>query len=443
MAASDLVILTLNDIADEVMGILARTIAPKDRVLLVVEEETCLPAAARGLASVHLPFDDPEAVLDAVRSWLSAAGRKAAAVIGTDEEYHYAVSRRLATGLGLPVTDPVAAHIASNKLLQRRAMAGKVRQPAFQTLSHAQGVDAGHANVLQAVAIPFPNVLKRVTGIDSTDVLLNHDSAELARNLAAKLLDRAESRYAEPYVAETVGGPVSFDPRNEFIIEEMIVGDEYSCDIIVRGGVPSIARLTKKLLHPEQFPYFEGFYLLATEEAPFLADLTAQAEGIRSLLSLRDGIFMIDFRVRDGKVFVLEFSLRPGISTFIDLIATVRGTTSFNLLIRQLLGLAPEPSARSAATGLLLYLTAPHAGLLETASVDLSALRRHGALSVELYRTEGEMISNESDYPYPLISIGHVLFGSLEERGIAARRRALAEHSRISVSGDAPPRRDG
>jgi hypothetical protein len=353
-------------------------------------------------------FGDVPGLLDRIEAWSRRNGWPVTGVLGIDDEDQFAVSRAVARHFGAPFPDDAALSIASNKYLQKRRFVRFGVPTGGFALLDGENPDAGRD-------VGFPNVLKTLTGSGSEYVFKNRDREELSENLrylcGALAAVEGDPRYRE-VSAHVPGEKPAFDTRREFLLEEYLEGDEFSCDFLIHGGKVQLTRVVKKLAG-RHLGNFDGFYLMnetsASEEGVDLDELRSLCGRVAPALGVESGVQMVDLiRGRDG-LRVLETSIRPGFSIFVSLMRAVYGYTSLGLAARLKAG-EPVDVAIPEDEGLALHLVADQPGTVHTLDVSrLNGLRDElGVLDVGLYAKPGEVIVDARHDHFDLI-IGYVL----------------------------------
>ncbi|WP_238014766.1 ATP-grasp domain-containing protein [Dactylosporangium sp. AC04546] len=185
--------------------------------------------------------------------------------------------------LGLPGTGATAARVCRNKLLQRT------------TLPHLSPrwipVTPGQRSTVDASELRFPVVVKPVARFSSLGVRKVDDPAAL------------------PAVLATYG------PDETVLVEERVVGPEFSVEALTRDGEVFWTGVTAKQTNEVDSVYFTemGHVSPAPITPAELDALTvANADALRKL-QFRDGITHLEFRLVDGVPVLMEAAARlPG-----------------------------------------------------------------------------------------------------------------------------------
>ncbi len=349
-------------------------------------------------------FQSPERTAAQILEWKAKHGVAFTGIVGTDEEMQFQFTRRLAAQLGLEFYSPMTCAIASNKYLMKRAFAENgIPSSSFVLLSD---LDPQQIN-----QVGFPNILKMINGTASEYTFLNRDMNDLQRNFA--LLKNAvanldDSRLHETAVARN-GIAEHFNPRQQFILDGYIKGEEYSADFRVYAGEISLIRIVKKIKHP-LFGYFRGYHLLSQSSAAVQGldpeQLSQVCRNLSQALQIDKGVCMVDFMLDGDVLKVIETSIRPGFSAFVPLMQTLCGYTSVSILIELNLGHVPKIGLPD-KDGLVVQLFASREGKLTV--FDTSRVEQHPeTLDVFKYTRPGDRVTDDQFSHYGLL-LGFVL----------------------------------
>jgi hypothetical protein len=387
-----------------------------DYVLPVVEPRFIERTGFRGECLVD-DFGDVPRLLARIEDWSRGTARPITGVLGIDDEDQFDLSRAVARHFGVAFPDDATLSVASNKYLQKRQFVRHAVPTGEFVLLDAASPDAG-------ADLGFPNVLKTLTGSGSEYVFKNRDQGELTENLRylCGVLGAAEGdpRY-RVVSAHLPGEKPRFDTRREFLLEEYLEGDEFSCDFLLHDGTVRLLRVVKKLAG-RYLGNFDGFYLLnehtASEEGIDLPELRSVCRRVAAALGVASGVQMMDFiKGRDG-LRVLETSIRPGFSIFLSLMRAVYDYTSLGLAARLKAGESVDVTIPE-EEGLALYLLADRPGMVAALDVSpLNAMRDElGILDVGLYAKPGDVIVDARHDHFDLI-LGYVLIRNPERSRI-------------------------
>ncbi|MFY9942948.1 MAG: ATP-grasp domain-containing protein [Desulfobacterales bacterium] len=210
---------------------------------------------------------------------------------------------RLAAELGLPYPSLQAVRNCRDKHL-------------CKTLWERQGLGCPKSRLVRSPAdaarfvgeLGRPCVLKPLSGSGS-ELIFRCESAQACaaafETIASGLRERRSHRlYAATCPADAP----------EILAEEWIEGEEFSCDFRVENGRATLIRLTRKILS-EGGPFgTAGGYFLSTVPPAAVGPDSLPQTLYRSAaaLGLERAVCMLDFKVQDGQIVLLELAPRPG-----------------------------------------------------------------------------------------------------------------------------------
>jgi hypothetical protein len=380
---NDIVIILINNLEKEdFLPILQNNIFSKN-ILVIFDKNSIKDHKHSPINYLLEDFNKPKDINSKIKNWLETNNKNLIGIIGLDEEYKYTVAKAISDHFNLEYFDQKIINIATSKYLQRSIFKeNNINTPNFKILKDENYQD-----------INFPNVIKPVTGISSLFVFKNNDEKELKKNL--KFIK-------------------SHAPEKPLLLEEFIGGDEYSCDYIVdKNSKAKILRVVKKLTNKKQFPFFEGFYLFNpdyTNNSDFkLKDLEDLCSKTATAIGLKRGVCMMDFKFYNGKLFIIETTIRPGISQFMELMKNVYGYTSIEIYLKELFKIEHTIQIPKENT-LIFYIFTEKTGILE--KFDTSALEKNlnkfGIIDIKKYFSPGDKIEHEENKAYSEIMIGSI-----------------------------------
>lgn len=293
-------------------------------------------------------------------------------VMAVDEEMQYQMSARIAHHFSLPFFDDKTCRVASVKYLSKKMFR------AFQ-------IPTGSFELISAVSpeiatrIGFPSVLKPLAGTQSQFIFPNYNYDELAAHFSI-LSAAAKHMGQDPRFTIKTEGPLqeglTLNPKSQFLLESMIPGEEMSCDFMIQGERLDIIRVVKKI-PAGTFGMFRGYALLSEQDLKQngidMLQLREVCHRIAAGFGINRGICMVDFKINEEGLFVLESSIRPGLSAFNHLMFVKYGYTSPLLL--SLLNMGARIDLQfPQSSGLVVFLYAPKTGYLT--EMDFSELIR-------------------------------------------------------------------
>lgn len=299
------------------------------------------------------------------------------------------------------------------------------------------GLDCPRSRVVQSAEaaarfrreVGRPLVLKPLAGSGSELVFRGDDAAgcraafaEIARGLERRRDNRL-------FRVRAAASPA-------VLAEELVAGDEYSCDFLIDRGEVTLLRLTRKLAAPDAPLGTIVGYLL--EEPPPRGLAAARfAEVLRrsaEALGVHRALSMLDFIVRDGEPVLLELTPRPGGDCLPQLLRAARGLDVLGLALDFAGGRPLELGAAPAGERLVgLRFRARRAGTL--VGIDDRALRSdRRVLSVEWLRAAGHAVRLPPD-DYDSWLLGHAIVRPDSSAPPEEQCRALLELVEVRIEG--------
>lgn len=381
----------------------------------------------------HLPyyivdnFNSFAMLIEKLDMWFSKHRLPFAGIMGIDEEVQFRISRGIANHYGLDFYKGRTCFRASNKYMLKSFFKQYHVPTGKYTLLSNPDDPAIHR-------VGFPNVLKPVSGTGSQFLFFNENKKQLEQNFqllsTAALHTDGDGRFNRRNV--TVDGKTfSLDPRSQFLLEQFIDGDEYSCDFIIQGNTVEIIRVVKKLKGP-YFGFFSAYHLLTLEELEkngiTLKKLNNLCHKIAQAFSIDKGVCMVDFKKFNGNLTVLESSIRPGLSAFNHLMYEIYGYTSLTLMAKLQLAM-PIDIQFPIERGSVIYLYDWREDILRNPGIPLDILHIHK------FEDEGGPVLDPAVDRSQFLK-GYVLVKNLEEEklpGVAALLNG--ETSRVEENG--------
>ncbi|MFA7662611.1 MAG: ATP-grasp domain-containing protein [Patescibacteria group bacterium] len=406
---SGLIIFIANDLDSDDFFAITNNLEFRDNILIVCDKKIKRESDTREFNCLVSKLDDVPKLVKKITAWAKKNHKLIVGVIGLDEEYHYAVSKNIAKEFSLEFYGDETIDNTSNKYLQRKKLRNaRINVPNFQLIE-----------LNSKINIPFPNVLKVLTGNAGFFVYHNKNQEDFKKNIKdfSFLKNKTDLILQEHKTQKE-----TYDPKKQFIIEEYVAGQEYSCDYLISDKQAHILRVSKKINSQEAFAFTEAIALInpdiskegfKTKQLAFLCKKVAHA------LNINHGVCMMDFMVKDKKLVVLETSIRPGISTFIDLMAELYRDTSINQLIRQKLKLQTIKTMPK-KEGLVVYFTTKSPGKIRLFDTDkLKKIKpKLKILKICKYYKKGDLVKIDSNHPEDPIVLGYVLLKGAAELNI-------------------------
>ena len=357
---------------------------------------------------------DEHGALAALRAHLCWCGIEPSGVACFDDE-SMALTAFIARELSLPYVsaEAVAACRSKHECKRRWQQAGLPCPVTALVRTEAEALafrgDLGR-----------PVVLKPLTGSGSELTFMCRDDAECSaafHRLTAGLRSHHDTRmYAQGS---------GHDPHAVFVAEELIEGDEYSCDFVVDGDRVEIVRLAAKIpAHGHSFGTTLAYVVPAALPAGIEPEaFRRQLLGAARAVGIDRSVCMLDVVVRDGQALMLEIAPRPGGDCLPFLIRQSSGLDVLGLTLdvaeRRPIAVPPPPAWRR-LVGLRLIASRP--GLITR--FDTRALEADPRVrEVYLKHCPGHRVVLPPD-DYDSRILGHVVFDPSDAGDLA---RSCAE----------------
>jgi len=310
-------------------------------------------------------------------------------IIGIDDEEQFMITKKIADYFKIKWYSLETLQISSNKfIMKKRFLEEKVPTGKFELVSDLN------------VSINFPNVLKIITGTGSEFIFKNEYKQEFEENFKF-LKEKLKNIKDDERFRKIRFNDKEFDPCKEFLLEEYIGGEEYSCDFMVDNGV-HILRVVKKF-QSDHFGLYEGYYLMNNDsinECMDINELKEICKRISKAFNIDKGVCMVDFKVDNG-IKVIESSIRPGLSSFIPLMHKVYGYTSLGILSGVNFNGIPKKE------GLIVHLLASKKGIIS--KLDVSNVKG----DVHLFCGSGDVVE-DSLIDHADLLLGYVMIKNPE-----------------------------
>ncbi len=386
-------------------GIYLTRYLPKEELLMIVNRKFIEKFHPESNVIVD-EFNDIQFLINKIEQWAKKNNTRFSAIIGIDDDQQFEVSKRIAEHFKLNFYSERTLKIACNKFLMKYR---------FEKC----GVPVGKYTLISnfdrksVQKIGYPNVLKILTGNSSYFMSVNKNESELKNNLThlAKTVKAERDQLQFMDVNYSDGErKILTRPRIEFLLEEFLEGDEYSCDFLLKNGKISLLRVVKKY-KAEKFGFFNGFFLMNKRNASLFGLNLKNLKGICKLIAdafeIDFGVCMVDFILKDGNIRVIEATVRPGMAAFVHLMAELYSYTSLGILALLKMGRS-IPKLWPEEEGLVVYVTADATGKI--VDIDVKGLYQLGLdiMEVKFYKKIGDRVTDYHD-DYWESYLGHVL----------------------------------
>ncbi len=258
------------------------------------------PTPARS-EEIVVDLSDPQRVRDALQPYLRKERISLVGITSYDCE-SMALAALLARDFALPYPTIEAVRNCRDKFRSK-------------LLWHRHGVPCPRARRVasQAEAVAFlrhiggPCVLKPVGGSGSELVFSSHDDRQCQINFQKIRAGLEQRRSGRLYAGLTSDG-------RSIVAEELVVGQEFSCDFLVEDERVEVLRLSRKFLFKDgPFGTAQAYALLPSLPATFeTTEFHRTLYQSAHALGVSRAICMLDFLVRNGQPLFLEMAPRPG-----------------------------------------------------------------------------------------------------------------------------------
>ena len=249
----------------------------------------------------------PEKVLANLKAHLERCRIRLSGIACFDCE-SLALAADIARSFSLPFASPEAVAVSRNKFLSK-----SIWRNAGLPCPEVQFVRSPSDAIRFLRALKHPAVLKPLTGSGSELVFLCRDDGDCLHAFHTLLLKLGTHPNRRMYEHQ-FHGIERIDPRRAFVIEEMVEGEEFSCDFVLDDEGPKVIRIAKKIPARNQTFGTVMAYILPGEFPPDIdpTDFCLQAGEAARVLGLSRAICMLDFIVAHGRAVMLEMTPRPG-----------------------------------------------------------------------------------------------------------------------------------
>jgi len=275
-----------------------------------------------------------------------------------------------------------------------------------------------------------PAVIKPSVGAGSELVYRVADAAQTERvfhRVQRELAHRHQRALFRPVDGET----------SPLVIEELVEGEEYSCDFAIDGTDLRLLRTARKIFLPGG-PLGTALAYVAPADPPLPIqprELEALLRSAAEALDVRSAICMVDLRFRDGEPVLLELAPRPGGDCIPPLVRYAYGIDMLEATLDfacDRLDLHRPPPAATPHVGLRLF--ASGAGVIRRLETDAIA-RDPRVREVHLIRAPGQEVRlPPADYDSWLL--GHVIFAPDATASVEHQCLALRDVLGFEMEGD-------
>lgn len=338
--------------------------------VVVASDEQQALAEVMGTRALVLDLDSPRqaarTIVDHARRWPLDG------LVAVDDQGVLPVALA-AERLGLPHNAPEAVAATRDKASLRRALAGRVDQPAFRVVGPGDDV------ATLADEVGWPCVLKPVSLSASRGVIRADDPAAAAA---------AARRIRAIVVCEDE------DPAGPLLVEEYLEGEEVALEGLLRGGKLEVLAVFDKP-DPLTGPYFEEtLYVTPSRKPPEVLDeVVATTRRATTAIGLSEGPIHAELRIAgDGRVRFLEVAARSIGGLCARALRFGLGVSLEELILRHALELPLDTLRREPAASGVMMLPIPRAGRLEDVRGQEAARAVAGIVGLEITAPRGQRV---------------------------------------------------
>ncbi|WP_200216694.1 ATP-grasp domain-containing protein [Micromonospora coerulea] len=256
-------------------------------------------------------------------------------------EYTVVEAARAAERLGLRGAGTDAARLLRDKLLLRaRAQEDGIANPRWQEVHDARQIAAFAAGADRIVLKP----------------------ANRQASLGVQILsagDDLDSAWAETVAADEQTLIPDEPPRWRFMVEDLVVGEEFSVELLVDRGRTVFGNTTGKAVQAGRYPVELGHTVPAPISDTLGAKLVAATEALAEAIGYDTGVLHAEWIVADGEPVLVECAGRLPGDSIVDLIDHAYGTDLSAALLRLLAGQELCLPRRAQAAAAIRFLSVP------------------------------------------------------------------------------------
>lgn len=402
-------------------------------------EEGVLAIYEPGFVKYHHPpgdylvddFSSEDLLIKKIERWKQDNDANFIGIISIDDEAQFELTKKIAKHFSLDFYDDKTLTTASNKyVMKKEFQKNNVPTTDFELIDSVDNE--------KIERIGFPNVLKIITGSGSEYVFLNKTPEKLKINFekmrtATKTVKDERLRQIIYYEDDN---EIKVDPRIEYLLEAFAAGEEFSCDFATIEGKTNILRVVKKFYY-KHFGCYKGFHLInektMIEEGFDLEILKDICANIAKSLGIQKGVCMVDFKVDNRNINVIETSIRPGFSAFIPLMQMIYGYSSIMVMSKIKKGETINVKIPD-TEGLVVYLIAKNGGKIkafDTSKIE-SLKNELDIIDIHKFEEVGDTIHDE-DHDHSDLVVGYVLIKNPDKNKIKQIFKTIEDNADIVV----------
>ncbi|PCI37816.1 MAG: hypothetical protein COB50_03260 [Thiotrichales bacterium] len=264
----------------------------------------------------------------------------------------------VAKQLGLPHTDPAAIKNCRDKFKLNNIL-NNAKLPA---ISSSNNIDHDFS---------FPVVVKPNTGTGSIGVKLCNSQSDIIKHIN------------------------SLENKSEILIQEYIVGDEYSAEVVAMGGEYYILGITKKYLGPE--PYFVEIShdFPANISTRLHNNIVTTVNIALQAVGFDFGPAHIEFRVFNNKVYIIEINPRLAGGMIPILIEYAQDIELIKKLVKLFINQPVGFAAKTGYSTKISFIIPEQEGCIENIAL---GIKNNHIVEKHLYKNIGDLVTLKGDF---------------------------------------------
>lgn len=277
------------------------------------------------ISEVLSPLNDETALIEAVKKHAHDNNINITGVVSFDCE-SLALASTIASALNLPSVPKEAILQCRSKYLSK-----EIWRKAGVGCPEAKLIYSEEEAVSFWKSLNSAAVIKPLSASGSELIFLCRDEKS-CREAYKKIIEKLQQHSNRLYSENTQAG---IDPRKVILMERCIGGDEYSADFILENNEVQIIRLAKKLMRKEGVWGTPLAYIMPADFPSEMKEevLALELKRAAQSLGINRMIGMVDLRLENGKIYLIELSARSGGDCLPQLIEASSG---FDILKAQL-----------------------------------------------------------------------------------------------------------
>lgn len=234
--------------------------------------------------------------------------------------FHVHLQSRLCSYYSLPSISPEAAFLCLNKNLMRERFSERgVKQPKF-TVIEKNMQDVNLSN------ISFPCVVKPSNGFASISVNFAEN-----KDQAVKLVEKLQEGWS-------YGSHENLADKSSVLVEEKLIGQEYSAEVLCENGDINIIGITGKYFDSQINDFELGFVLPSGITNMQFSEISKYIKGAYEALGISHGVSHCEFILTKEGPHIVDLNPRVGGAHLADVYELATGYNLFDVALVNALG---------------------------------------------------------------------------------------------------------